>query len=235
MARPTKDLKDLVGDPFTDLPDVSDRPDSARIEEMRERLIERINSLPGNSASFAGWNEKGRDGLSMADLYGPAGEQRDGLDDDQRQLIYETVAPTFERLSAPQIDALDRQDQEREQQASHLWSEFAQRFPELSKDPEKVQVAIALHDDELRSYGQNPELIRRDDPVGYVRGVAEASRHVVESNGPDTRHAPSSDDDGRSSSLSYGEGSRRSAPDKREDDGDMIADLQAIQRRSGLW
>jgi hypothetical protein len=220
--------------------DISDRADSVRVDEMRSRLIEKINSLPGNHASFAGWNEKGKDGLSMADLYGPAHDQRDGLDDDQRQLIYETVAPQFENLSGPQIEALDQRDMQRAQQANTLWSEFEARFPELAKDSERVEVAIAIHDDELRSYGQNPDVIRREDPTGYVRGVAEASKYV-ESNIRTTHDDLGLEDSGRDVGLSYGGSVARHAPaterpSKGNDPaGSMRDELIEQQRKLGLW
>jgi hypothetical protein len=233
--------------------DLQDTPDPSRMQSMRDEIVRRIDSIPANAQTATDWDNPNKFGVSDLELFGP----RDsfGLDEDQKRQAYQAVVEGrsrsdgvetlehghqlggtgLESLSQADIDHLDRQDQEREQHAASLWNEFAARFPQLAADPEKVQVAIALHDDELRSYGQNPDVIRREDPIGYVKGVAEASRHVVESNGPDTRHIPASDDDGRTSSLSYGEGSRRSAPSRDKDDGDMIADLQAIQRRSGLW
>jgi hypothetical protein len=240
MARPTRDFKHLTGDPFSELEDISDRSDSVRMDEMRQRLIDRINAMPGNSASFAGWNEKGKDGLSMADLYGPAHDQRDGLDDDQRQLIYETVAPQFENLSGPQIEALDQLDAQRTQLANTLWSEFEARFPQLAADSARVEAAIAIHDDELRSYGQNPDIIRRDDPTGYVRGVAEASKYV-ESNIRTTHDDLGLEDSGRDVGLSYGGGPRQaSVTDKRSGKGkdaagEMRDELIAEQRKLGLW
>jgi hypothetical protein len=240
MARPTRDLKHLTGSPWDEMEDISDRPDSLRMDEMRQRLIDRINAMPGNSASFAEWSTPNSSGISDEMLYGPAHEQRDGLDDDQRQLIYESVARQFESLSGPQIEALDQRDMQRAQQANTLWSEFEARFPELAKDSERVEVAIALHDDELRSYGQNPDIIRRDDPTGYVRGVAEAAGYV-ESNIRTTHDDLGLEDSGRDVGLSYGGSVARHAfaterPSKGNDPaGSMRNELIEQQRKLGLW
>ena len=226
--------------------DLTDTPDPSRMAEMREEVIARINAIPANAQTASDWDIPNKYGVSDLELHGPRDSY--GLDEDQKRQAHEAIVngrslsdgvETLEHghvlggtgldsLSQQDIDALDRQDQQREQLAALLNNEFTQRYPTLAADPERVQVAIAIHDDELRSFGQNPDVIRRDDPIGYIKGVAEASRYVVESNGPDA-----SNDDGRTTSLSYGEGVR--APDKREDKSDMIADLQNLQRKSGLW
>jgi hypothetical protein len=252
------DLSDLTGLWDANGPiyrrDATDKPDEARMESMREEIARRIDSIPANAQTASDWDTPNKWGVSDLDLHGPYDSR--GLDPEQKALAYQAVVEGrsrsdgvetlehghqlggtgLESLSQADIDALDQRDRDMKQSADRMWSEFVMRFPELSQDPERVQVAIALHDDELRSYGQNPDVIRRDDPIGYVKGVAEASRHVVGSDGPDTRHAPASADDGRSTSLSYGEGSRHSASDKRDDDdGGLVAQIREIQRRSGLY
>jgi hypothetical protein len=241
MARPTLDLKDLTGSPFDDMADISDRPDSLRIDEMRQKLIDRINAMPGNSATALNWSEKNRAGISDELLYGPHHELREGLDWDQRQLIYETVAPQFENLSGPQIAALDERDAQAHRTSEAMWSDFHTTYPQWSA--EQVEVAAAATIEEMRGYGINPDKALSDwsdfkERLAHTLKFGSAHGYMPELMEERERDLPN--DDGRSMGLDYGGAGPRQAPatdTRRNKDpaGSMREELIEEQRKLGLW
>jgi hypothetical protein len=59
---------------------LTDTADPARMAEYRDRIVARINELPANAQSGAGWSEPNKWGISNDDLYGPYDSK--GLDPD---------------------------------------------------------------------------------------------------------------------------------------------------------
>jgi hypothetical protein len=69
--------------------DLTDTPDPARMQSMRDEIVRRIDSIPANSQTATDWDNPNKFGVSDLELYGP----RDsfGLDEDQKRQAYQAV------------------------------------------------------------------------------------------------------------------------------------------------
>jgi hypothetical protein len=225
MTRPTKDLKDLTGDPFTDIADISDRPDGARMDQMRQRIIEKVNSLPMTAQSFSGWEDKGRDGISMSDLYGDRYSQRDGMDDQERELAFNAAWSQVEHLSGPEIEALDERDRRSAAFFADLNNEFQRRYPALANDP-RLEVAIAMHYQEITENGKDPGHVIASDPMRFLESVANMIPMLEKSEGRAT--------EGRAD-VSYGNNPSAKYDPDPDKLGSLIDELREEQRKLGIY
>jgi hypothetical protein len=241
MTRPTRDLQHLSGDPFTALEDISDRPDSLRMDQMRQRIIDKIESLPGNHGTALGWSEQNRAGISEELLYGPYHELRDGLSDDQRQIAFDAAWEQVEHLSGPQIAAFDERDAQAHRTSEAMWSDFHTTYPQWSA--EQVEVAAAATIEEMRGYGINPDKALSDWPdfkerLAHTLKFGSAHGYVPEA--MEARDL-ALNDDGRSMGLDYGGGaSPRQTPANdtrkgKDPAGEMRDELIEQQRKLGLF
>jgi hypothetical protein len=234
--------------------DLTDTPDPARIADMRERLLARINELPRNAQSGAGWSEPNKWGISNDDLYGPYDSKN--LDAEQRELAYRAITEGRSRaegveylehghvlgsegldgLSQSDIDRLDANDARIAQESADMWRDFAERWPDLAADPQLVAEAVEVANHEIAQYGDNPTAVARHDRANYLKHVAQAARNgsTTRQNLETYREYGIEPADSRTD-VSYGGGGPKAAASKREEKSDMVEDLQFLQRKSGLW
>lgn len=143
--------------------------------------------------------------------------------------------------------------QSQEQKATALWEDFVARFPDLAKDEDRVTFAVQQVGSDLRKRGMDlPSYMDRNrdqflDLVGqkYEKtfGVVDTGETEVdigeEEVRPRRRRATAEEDtgdtDGRSAGIFGGEGPtavRRGAA--HEAAGDMVKEIQEMQRKTGL-
>jgi hypothetical protein len=211
--------------------EVTDAPDPKRIAEMDAQYRERLDAMPSAGVEPDDWN---------VELYGT---YEGPIPSEYRQADYERNSPTHWGISQQDLDALDARDAKLAQDTTALWNDFSERWPDLARDPALVAEAIEIANAEIRDYGDNPIAVARQDRANYLKHVAQVARNgsTTRQNLQTYREYGIEPDEGRSTSLSYGEGARHSPePDTRpgkdkDPAGSMRDELISEQRNLGLW